>query len=113
MAGTGALEKPVVTLRVEKPVLVKTRKLKLMIHVGGEYKIILARQKLPEIGIGTPRGGVVAVYKDLAGPPRPVFLGGGIGVEAAGIHIGDPVFPVKVRKKSLKAFAIVGQPRRG
>ena len=62
-----------------------------MIHVGGEYKIILARQKLPEIGIGTPRGGVVAVYKDLAGPPRPVFLGGGIGVEAAGIHIGKPV----------------------
>ena len=41
-AGLAALEQAVIALRIEQPLFIKTGFLKLMVHVGGQYEIILA-----------------------------------------------------------------------
>ena len=42
VAGFGTLPQAIIALGVELPLFVKTRPLKLMIHIGGQHEIVLA-----------------------------------------------------------------------
>jgi hypothetical protein len=46
VAGLGALQQAVVALRVEQPVTVDARTLELVVHVGGQHKVLAALQHL-------------------------------------------------------------------
>ena len=45
-ARIAALKQPIIALSVEQPLFVKARLLETVIHIGGNYKIVLALQKL-------------------------------------------------------------------
>ena len=49
MAGLGALPQAVVPLGVEQPLLVKARQLELVVHIGGQDKVVLVPHQLQQI----------------------------------------------------------------
>lgn len=113
VAGLRALPKSIISLSVEQPLLIKARKLKLVVHIGGQYKIVLALHQLKQVLIDRPRRAFIAVHHDVAAPPCPILLWCFKGIKAPGIHIPDTVFPLKIAKIPFKPFSGIGQPSRG
>lgn len=108
-AGLAALPKAIVALGVKQPRLVKARQLELMVHIGGQDKVIPAPDQFQQIRIGLAGRHIVTVIVDVAAPPGPVFLQRGEGIESAGVNIPDAVLLVKVGEVFQKALAAVGQ----
>lgn len=113
VAWPGALPETVIALGVKQPFFVKTGKLKLMIHIGGEDKIIFLFDQFQQIGIGLAHTDVIAVYQDVTRPPCPIFLQSAVRIEAPGVHIPDAVFLMKVRKIFHEPLAAVRHSGRG
>ena len=113
MAGRGALPEAVVPLGIEQPLLVKARQLELVVHIGGEDKVVPLPHQRQQIVIYGPGRPLIAVVEDLAAPPGPVLLQAVKGVEAPGVHVPDAVFGLKIAEIPLKPLPVVGQPRRG
>ena len=112
MARLTALPKAVIALGVEQPCFIKTGQLKLMVHIGGQDKIIPAPDQLQQIGIRLAGCHIVSVVVDVSAPPGPVFLQRGKRMETAGIHIGDAVLLMEVGEVFQKALAAIGQTGR-
>lgn len=108
MAGPGTLPQAIIALRVEQPLLVKTRQLELMVHIGRKHEIIRIFHKLQQCTVRFAYAGFVPVHHYLPAPPRPVFLQGIIRIKTAGIHVLNTVFLMKIRKCLFKALAVIG-----
>lgn len=113
MAGLGALPQAIVPLGVEQPLLVEARQLELVVHIGGQDKVVLVLYQLQQIAIYRLRRLFIAVYQDLPAPPGPVLLQAFKGIESAGVHVLDVVPGLKVAEIPPEPFAGVGHPRRG
>jgi len=110
MARLGALPEAIIPLRVKQTLFVKARKLKLMIDVRGQHKIIPTLHNPEQVRIGLPHGHIIAIDEDLPAPPCPVFLQRIKRIKTAGIHVPDAVFPRKIGEVFLKALSGIGQP---
>ena len=113
MAGLGALPKAIVPLGVEQPLLVEARQLELVVHIGGQDKVILVLYQLQQIVIHGLRRLFIAVHQDLPAPPGPVLLQTFKGIESAGVHVPDAVPGLKVAEIPPEPFPGVGHPRGG
>lgn len=83
MAGLGALPQAIVPLGVEQPLLVEARQLELVVHIGGQDKVVLVLYQLQQIAIYRLRRLFIAVYQDLPGSTRPSTPPGFAKVEAS------------------------------
>ena len=111
-AGPGTLKQPVISLGIEKPLFVKAGLLKLMIHVGGNHKIVLVFYQLQKIVINAFRSAHVTIYIDIPAPVGPKFFRRFVRVKAAGIHIVKPVCLLEIRKIPSETLALIDKSRR-
>jgi len=109
VAGHAALPQAVIPLGVEQAFLVEARLLELVVHVGGQHEVIPVPDQGEELAVGAVFRRFIAVVPDVAAPPGPFFLWCGVGVEAAGVHVGDAVLLDEIGEKPFKAFAAVGE----
>ena len=112
MTRLAALPKAVITLGVEQPRLIKSGQLKLMVHIGGQDKIIPAPDQIQQVSIRFAGCHIVTVVIDVSAPPGPVFLQRGKRIEPAGIDIGDAILLMEVGEVFQKALAAIGQASR-
>ena len=108
-----ALEQAVIALCVEQTALVESGALELMVHIGGQDKIVFIPHQRKQPGVNGKRRIQITVVQDVSAPPGPVFFRCVKGIESAGIQIGNAVTLVKIREIPLKAFPTVGQTRGG
>ena len=108
-ARLAALEQAIIALRVEQPLFIKACPLELVIHIGGQYKIVLVLNQCQKFLIDRKWSIYIAVDVDVSAPIRPMLLRRGKRIKATGVHIVEAVFFLKVRKVFLKAFAAVGE----
>ena len=113
MAGDAALEQAVVPLRVEQATGVEARELELVVHVGGEHEAIPVAHEREQVVVGAPRRLHIAVAVDVAAPVGPVLLEAVEGMEAARVHVGEPVAVDEVAEPALEPLPGVGEARRG
>ena len=108
-----ALEQAVIALRVEQPLFIEPCFLEAVVHIGGDYKVILILHQPEQRVVYRLRGVLIAVDINVPAPVRPVFLHGGVGVEPAGIHIRKAVFAGKIGEICSESFPGVGEPGGG
>lgn len=108
-----ALEQAVIALRVEQPLFVEPCFLEAVVHIGGDYKVILILHQPEQRAVYRLRGVLIAVDINVPAPVRPVFLHGGVRVKAAGIHIRKAVFAGKIGEICSESFPGVGEPGGG
>ncbi len=106
------MEQAVVPLGVEQAVLIEACLLEAMIHVGGEDEIVLVPDQIEELPIHRLGRVHIAVDPNIAAPVGPKLLLRRIGVETAGIHVGEAVFPAEVRKVFFESLPAVHEARR-
>ena len=107
-----ALERAVIPLGIEQPLLVNPRRLELVVHVGGDDEIVLVPHQLQQVIVHRLGRGGVAVEPDIAAPEGPALLLRGEGVEPAGIHIVKAVLLLKVGEVPFKPLPVIGEARR-
>ena len=113
MARFTALPEAIVALGVEQLRLIKSRQLKLMIHIGCQDEVVLILDQFQQVGIRLTGCHILSVTVDMPAPPSPVFLQRGKGIESAGIHIGDAIFLMEVGEVFQKALTAIGQTSGG
>ncbi len=74
MAGLGALPQAIVSLSIEQPLFVKPCPLELVIHIGGQYKIVLILYQCQQFLIDRNWCIYIAVIENMTAPPRPIFF---------------------------------------
>ena len=113
MARFTALPEAIVPLGVEQLRLIKSRQLKLMIHIGCQDEVVLILDQFQQVGIRLTGCHIVSVVVDMPAPPGPVFLQRGKRKETTGIHVGDAVLLMEVGEVLQKTLATIGQASRG
>ena len=113
VAGERALPEPVVSLRVEEPVLVDAGILEAVVDVRGEHEVVAVADEPDDCLVRGSHLALVAVVPDVTAPPGPSLLGGGKGVEAARVHVADAVTCGEVAEESLEPLTVIGEATRG
>ena len=65
VAGSGALPQAVIALSVKKTLLIKAGELELMIHIGGEHKVILTLYQFQKPRIWPARRDIITIDIDV------------------------------------------------
>ena len=82
--------------------LVKSRLLKLVVHIGSQYEIILILHQRQQFLINQLRGIQITVTENVPAPISPMFFQRIKRIEAAGVHIRKVILGNKVREVMLK-----------
>ena len=89
-----------------------SRRLKLVVHVGGDDEIVLVPHQLQQVIVHRLGRWRVAVEPDIAAPEGPALLLRGEGVEPVGVHIVKAVLLLKVGEVPFKPLPVIGEARR-
>lgn len=104
------LKQAIITLRIEQPMLIESRLLKLVINIGSQNNVILILDQSQQVLIHWFRGWRVAIYPDIAAPIYPVFLQRVKGIKTARVHVAEVVLFCKVVEMLFKAFSRINKP---
>ena len=104
-----ALEQAIVPLCVKQAAFVKARPLELMVHIGGDDKVILPLHQLQQVPVHRSRRVNISVEIDMPCPPSPAGLLIREGIEAPGIQIRDAEALFEIEETAFKPLAAVGQ----
>ena len=91
-----ALQQPIVSLGIKQPLFVKSSFLETVIYIGGNHKIILILHQTKQIFIDRIRYIHIAVVKDMAAPPRPVFFQCLIWIKSATVYVANSILFLKI-----------------
>ena len=95
---------------VEQALLREPRQLKLMVHIGGQHKEVLAVQQLKQLFVGVLGRLHVAVVPYVAAPVGPLLLQRWEGEEAGRVHVGEPARLDEVGEVAPESLPAVGEP---
>ena len=112
MAWSGALPKPIISLRIEQAFFLKPRELELVIYICSYDKILLAINQSQKIKINLAGRYIISVAKNVAAPIGPIFFPRGIGIKTGAIHILKVVFCNKIKKLRFKTLPTVSKASR-
>lgn len=112
MAWLAALEQAIIALRIKQTMLIYARQLELMVHIGGEHKVVAPLQKLDQLFIERCGARTIAVHHYLAAPVTPKKLGLREGIKPARVHIVEPKAFLKIREIALKALSRIRETSR-
>ena len=97
--GVDALEKAVVSLGIKKSLFVKAGSLELVVHVGGDDKIVFIADQVQKLPVDRFRRIQIAVDVDISGPESPGDLRfQAHHIEAARIHVVEAVFFFEIKE---------------
>lgn len=82
MAGLAALPEAIVSLSIKQALLIKACQLKLIIHIGGQHKVVFILHKRQQVMVGGTGGSHVSIAVKMSAPLGPVFLLGVKGIKA-------------------------------
>ena len=112
--GVDALEKAVVSLGIKKSLFVKAGSLELVVHVGGDDKIVFIADQVQKLPVDRFRRIQIAVDVDISGPESPGDLRfQAHHIEAARIHVVEAVFFFEIKEIFFESLPAVGKSRRG
>lgn len=87
--------------------------LKTVVYVGCQHKVVLVFHKRKQTLIHRLGCILIAVDVNIAAPVCPVFLHGGVGVKATGVHIRKSVLAGKIGEIFLEPLPVIGETCRG
>ena len=112
MACLFALEQPVVSLGCKYTLILKTGQPELVVHIGGQDKVVFILHHPIQIPVQLCRRHVVPVIINMAAPIGPLLLLGGKRIEPRRIHVPHTVPLYEFPKMILKPPACIGQTGR-
>ena len=107
-----ALEKPVISLGIKQPALVKSCLLETVIHICCQHKIIFFFYQIIQFFIHRLWRILIAIEINIPAPVCPVFFLRLIWIKSTGIHIRKSIFFSKIRKILCKPLPVIHKSRR-